>query len=473
MENIRKEDFAILVTVKVKNRTVARNVRCKVFLPLKYEDELLLHLHLKENQYKKLERIFEVSIYGKNYPDFSPFDIITEIAYRYKAEKQPWFHKNNEYVLIMKPKNLVRKIPLTWNSDKRNAIFRLTPNKLLNTQIMETNYSNGEIKIDVAAKVSINLPDEISLNFERNFKHYENSKNETVRFYELIAICELPLNSKLNASSVFTEYVEDVLLLASLANRHRCSCVGWEFLEENLITDFFRGDISVPEEKKDNHDVLIDIGDIEEFLQTAFDNFRDLEFKQNIRRAIMLTLPDRETVESEFLSLFTALETLVLGFRRSKNREFIFSDLNEWQRFNSDFQNWVKKESFLKDEKDKRKLIYEVSGGLQRVSFAGAYKEMCEYFSLDLSDLWSVSIRENKEWSLTDIRNNLVHGESLGQPKIFSLWTANANLRWTVERLILSVLGWEVSKSKVSPRRLSYLTAYHSWRTDRTKISQS
>lgn len=460
---MREENYAILVTIKVGNRIVARNVRCKVFLPLKYNEELLLNLHLTEKQCEKLERIFEFSVYGKNYPKWAPFEIIAQTVYRIKAEEQPWYHRNNEYVLIVKPKNLIHKIPLTWSKDKREINFLLTPNSLLNSQ---------RIGKKVIAATKLKIARGISLTFENHDKRYKNDQEEYVEFSELVAVCKL--SSKLNqdADSILNNYIEDVLLLASLADRNRCSCVGWSFFNRNVITNFYRGDISIPNIEKQKFNELIDIADIEEYLQTTYRNFQNINFKDNVRRAIMLTLPKRETVESEFLSLFTGLETLVLGFRRVQNREFVFSNSDEWMQFNSDFREWVKEVSILKDDNNKRSLIYMNAFALHRIPLSVAFDEMCRYYSIDLTDLWSVNKRVNKEWSLTDIRNNLVHGEPFEQPRVFSLWTARENLRWTVERLILSVLGWETSRSKVSPCNLSSMTAYRTWEKDRTIISR-
>lgn len=459
---MREKVYEILVTIKVRNRIVAINVRCRIEIPLKIKNKPSIKLHLTKKQYDRLNYVFEFSIYGKNYPDLAPFEIRAETVYRIKDENPKWKHKSADYVILGEPKNIEFQMPLTWSKNLREVIFRLTPNKLLNSQ---------RIGKKIIAATKLKPAKGLSIRFENHYKYYTNAENEDVSFSELVVVCRLSSKFALDEKEVFTQYIEDILWLASLAERHRCACLGWKYFNKNVISNFYRGDTSIPDDKKELYNELIDIGNIEEYFQLTIKNLHKLEFKENIRRTIMLIVPSRETVESEFLSLFTALETLVLGFRRWKQREFVFTDNAEWNKFNSDFRNWIKKESSIKNDSHKRGLIYENATALQRVSFNTVFSEMCDYYSIDLSDLWSVNIRENKEWSLTDIRNNLVHGNPF-KDKYFS-WKANEHLRWTVERLILAVLGWEISKSNVSSTKMSHLTAYNSWKDDRAKMSKS
>ena len=59
------------------------------------------------------------------------------------------------------------------------------------------------------------------------------------------------------------------------------------------------------------NDTLIDISHFESFLSQAFKAFRDSPGRENLRRAMLLTLFAEEgTTESSFIKLFTALEAI-------------------------------------------------------------------------------------------------------------------------------------------------------------------
>lgn len=83
-------------------------------------------------------------------------------------------------------------------------------------------------------------------------------------------------------------------------------------------------------------------------------------------------------------------------------------------------------------------------------------------FSIDLSDLWPLCDRKVGP-SLLQIRNSAVHGEVFVQEDWTALSFAVQNLRWTLERILLASLGWDIENSAVSERALRWYTA-HQWR---------
>jgi hypothetical protein len=133
-----------------------------------------------------------------------------------------------------------------------------------------------------------------------------------------------------------------------------------------------------------------------------------------------------------------------------------------------------KEESVLKgpQNKSKQRLISGNLSALKRIAFSTAFSKCCEYYRVNLEDLWQVSNRKGAEgWSLSEIRNELVHGESMSEPKLDSLMAAEKHLQWTVERLILAMLHWDISRSTVSSVHLENNLFYKNWEIDRRIIT--
>lgn len=137
-------------------------------------------------------------------------------------------------------------------------------------------------------------------------------------------------------------------------------------------------------------------------------------------------------------------------------------------------RDWLKSLPLLSgDERaEQRKLIYENLSALERISFGHAFRKFCEVYSVDLADLWPISGGGDKNWSLTFIRNRLVHGEVFPSYKIGALSVATQHVQWILERLILGYFGWSVDNSNVSRAYLSsFLTAHKAMETERKVIS--
>lgn len=175
------------------------------------------------------------------------------------------------------------------------------------------------------------------------------------------------------------------------------------------------------------------------------------------------------------MSLYAGLESLVLGFRKTDGLEFVFSTEDEWNDFKAEFEKWVKNDSKLKNDSKRRCLIYENVIGLQRRSFGNIFKSMLKFYNIDneVNDLWNIT-GEKDGWSISKIRNKLVHGVAFVEPKKHRhLEIAMENLRWTLNRLLLAILGWDVEKSNVSKTKLASKTAYKNWLESKKYLSLS
>jgi hypothetical protein len=250
------------------------------------------------------------------------------------------------------------------------------------------------------------------------------------------------------------------LLLVSFAARYRVVCIGIDaYTEAGDHFVFYRKKITVPDEaEEDFNDAVIDPSDFKKFISKAYRRYiatGDDGPHELLRHALHLVMPrSHRTAESEFTTLYAALETLVLWHPRAIGLEFIIENDKDWSQLRDDLGEFLKQHPMLKDDKEKRKLIRAKLGELRRVPFTVAFERFCGDFGVDVADLWPV-VGKVSEMSLSEIRNHTVHGSTLKWSQWLALIVAREHLRWTVERMLLAIFGWPVEESKVRPAWLA------------------
>jgi hypothetical protein len=172
-------------------------------------------------------------------------------------------------------------------------------------------------------------------------------------------------------------------------------------------------------------------------------------------------VPGRErTVESSFASLFSAVESLVLWFRRQHDLEFAV-DASEWARLKPDLIALLKAHAIFSTNPERKRRVELVRGNLnalQRVPFGTAFSKFCSHFEVPIDDLWPMA-SINGDVGLADIRNRVVHGSTFDHRQFNTLAVASDHLTWLLERMLLRVLGWPVDRSNVSGERLARMRA--------------
>lgn len=198
--------------------------------------------------------------------------------------------------------------------------------------------------------------------------------------------------------SSITKCLDHFLLITSFASRQRCVWCGWEVFHPESHTRFYRKDVVVPTITKQINflDGLIIRSDFEDFLKIAYATFIAEEPKDLLRQALSYAIPRADqAIEAKFVRLFSALETLVLFFRRKNNLEPLFSSQEEdqWNDFRQGFKRWLKDESVLKGDQNrsKQRLIIGNLSALKRIAFSKAFGRFCKVYSMNLEDLWPVS----------------------------------------------------------------------------------
>jgi len=288
----------------------------------------------------------------------------------------------------------------------QNGIFWLSPNRLLNPRLMSLFSYTGAVEMKTARELAFQHPTGL-VHFRTHF-HHEHKTSAVLRTSELVA----ELNEKLERARLdnFVKELDDVLLLTSLATRHRCVCRGWRVWTANCETLFYRNRLAVPKARKiGTQETLIDDPEFEDFLKHGFLTFRQNAGHEALRQVIDLLVTSHEgTLESSFLKCFAALETLVTLYRQSAGLGTIF-DPQAWATFEHDFKSFIKGHALFKEDSARRKLVYEKRGELNRVAFGTVYRKFTESLGkhgFHDDDLWPV-VGSSRGLSLAEIRNEL------------------------------------------------------------------
>jgi hypothetical protein len=428
-----------------------------------------------------MEGVWKFSMECEFYP--SP-DHLTKIyadkVYTRRSSTQFWHPDISERIVIARPEGLrietqrnVGDEPPLENSHGR---YWLTPSKLLSPAQTIMHSFTGEVEVKTVWQISFTLNSGIPLMFGNRYRYRENAEGETIIYSELVA------DFAMEGGEQFMQRVknglhelDDLLLLTSFAERQRCLNLGYDTSEiDGTLREYYRANVAIPEFRDNSNNLLIEQADIQEFLNTAYKQFKSIEAIDLVRQAINYVIPSKgETIQSIFISLYSALETIVLYLRRQANLEFIFSEeeAEKWKTFKGNLRKFIEQHPLLENDKTKQTLLKKNLSALQRISFATAYESGLKYLSLNMADLWPV-IDRGEEWSLSDIRNKLVHGDYLNQSQLHSVVFATEHIRWIVERLILTVLGWNIERSNVCADYLRHMNAYNQWKAERLLLNE-
>lgn len=215
---------------------------------------------------------------------------------------------------------------------------------------------------------------------------------------------------------------------------------------------------------------LIEATEIEAFVSIACDSLSRSRQSEILRRAVGLTVSaGGESLEGSFISLYAALESVLTFFRHQDEYEILPPE--DFSRLERDLKRWLKEHPLLTDDASRRALIYEKIRELNRFPFSHVFRKFCRQYEVDLSDLWPV-LGSPEEWPLAEIRHRLIHGDPFVSRPAESLACARKHLRLTVARMLLKVLGWPLSRSRVSSEYLSARAGgRRDWRAERARFA--
>ena len=239
---------------------------------------------------------------------------------------------------------------------------------------------------------------------------------------------------------------------------------------------YYRRDRRRPERGNcDLNDSVIDWSAFREFMRKGYSRFIKTGPSPLLRHALVAVFRGRQRdINATFLALFSALEAIVMWHQRNRGLEFILSDAAEWNLFRGELESLVAGQASFAgpSNKRRRKMVYGKISELRRVPFGDAMADFRETYGVDLSDLWPL-IDAGPGVSLSDIRNSMAHGRSFQDSLLRPLMGAEQHLGWTVERCLLAILGWPVSRSKVRAAFLAHnMAAMNELQSDRDELLQ-
>lgn len=343
------------------------------------------------------------------------------------------------------------------------AKFLATPSALLRSADIVSR-GDGKVVVDkVARKGPLCV---VSKDVELQFSTAYSSRADGTIESNLQAVVSNP--SGITDFRALDSYIQDLLVLASLAERRPIMCTGWEReFEGGAQESYFRRDFTTPTEQSDIDETLISLKDTESFLNGSMARFGKLPGQSAIKQAIYFALSGRERgIEDVYMLLFAGIETLLNRFRSEHNLERVI-EKPDWKILQQEVVALLRTKKAFRDLPLENQLAVEQRvPELNRVSFPTAFKKMCSVYRVDLTGLWPMV--DGSTVTLYSLRNRIVHGRVFpNETDSFRLVSAKYHLRWTLERTLLQILGWPIANSRVSARSLRSTTLYQSWQEDR------
>ena len=466
----REEDYNFEATLR-KGAHVIRGVVCKVWLPRRVADPLVMRLYPRKNWRGAIEGLRPPFAITGTIRGFGPGDVTTISAtevWTPTARTRHLGRSRSETVVEADAIDLqiVQRRPREKRTRGRMKVhtnYLLTPCSPISPFAIRGTSYTGEVTMEKVHEFEFTLAGGAHLRLSNHYR-YEDRDDGTLTYAELVATHEHDARpgdfAQVNEQTL--DQLDDFLALVGFAARYRAACVGIDASSEHGDTfRFYRQNITVPpHEEWDFNDAVIDLADFEEFLRVAYDRFIASGPDDLLRHALHVVAPRGErTGESQFTSLYAALESIVLWHRRARALEFIVENDDAWRTLQGDVRSFLKAHALLKGsdtvQKERRGMMLNKVGELRRVPFSTALEKFCDEYGVNLDDLWPVVESKRDELSLTDIRNRLVHGSTLTGRQFHALIGAKQHMRWVVERALLGVFGWPVERSKVRPEFLA------------------
>jgi len=439
----------LLTTIQSEDGTV-ENVRCTFTIPVRLSDPLELRFTPTREQANLLGFPFKFSVSGQiaDSEGRPVFTIHADKVFEKDNSLTHWGPDIFECSIVGEPQDLtvceLRNPPRVDTFQTTKGSFWLTPNSFLAPHKPILYGLTGATKILRHRCMHFKLLNGTKLTFDTHYRNIDHEDGD-LRVPELVAVFELPSKERIPETLTL---LDDLLLLVSFVTRQRCVCLGWDAGDSSGLTRYFRRSVRAPHVKKDHsfNEALIEPEDFKKFIRCTYRRFAASPQQDLLRQALQGLIFDGDSIlEDSFIRLYSAVETLVLLFRRKCALEEVLL-VNRWMELKKELRKFLKSRNLSPNE---RKLMYEKLPELNRVSFTTALGKLLSKYSVELSDLWPLASAGPNTISLSDIRNRLVHGDRINREERNAMVIALAHLRWTAERLALATLGWPIERSRV------------------------
>lgn len=262
-KTVRKENLKFKAEFQF-GTTKLENIPCEIFFPKTQDEKVVLEAQLKENEFSfsKIPFIFSLKA---TFPDTHSglLQLFAEKVYNLGI-KTSHVATNQEYsILRAEPVNLKIQELIQRSEDQqkqKSFHFWLTQSIQLAPFYYTELHYNGDISIKAFNNKEFEIVEGLKFSFINYYFHYNDTKRKNKRISESVLAAEfVGFTEHELGENIFPE-IEVFLKLVSFSERRRVACYGYRGFLEGKIIDFYRGDISVPEENF-NHsqdEVLID-----------------------------------------------------------------------------------------------------------------------------------------------------------------------------------------------------------------------
>lgn len=476
----RKEDRLFKADLTINGAEV-KGIPCKLFLPERIYETPYCIFHPAQESSSTLMNSYE----GGMKADIYDFDgkisakIESKNVYLSKTRTKIWAKDILETTIFGEPQDLhiVQYLHAHSEPTKTNIVFWISNSKHLSPAIIAEHSYTGDIKNKRIKNLEFVISNGKNIFFDRHFKNKELENGDQLHWSFLVGtvdVDDFPADDSDAIKKEILPNVDDFLLVASFAERARIACLGWSASDQKSIAEFYRGNYTFPKEpgNDDHRDGVVDRRMLEEFMSVCYENFLRFENKHSLRSALHSAVgAEADVLEMSFLRMFAGLESLILDYKRRKDIEFVLDD-EQWKSFQLYLKGCIKKSECPSLTPEQRASIYTKLGELNRASLSEAFDLFCKEYCIDLSDLWPVFSLEKHKAGLVNVRNRLIHGDPFPSTQLHQLAVAREHLQYTLERVLVRVLGFEVAKTNVCPEWLRQYTAILELTAARTEISE-
>jgi len=475
----RKADSYIISELKGKAINV-KDVLIELFLPHNDSEEILLIC--KPNQLQYIEIIKEHEFNIKAYDEFSDGSINNNYyikrAFRKKSHQTFYTSKLGDATIILQAYDLMivcERDNTQWDGKTEGYFtifnrFQLPPLKSL------TRKPSGEVIVDPRDKYTFELESGLKLTFDIYYK-YEDTEDYTKSYPYTVA--EFKTNIEPERINEIIIEIDDLLRLVSLALEKVCVCTGWVAYSNNKRVTFYRRDRVIPHKNEDDnyYDLIIEPFEVTSFIECAYKAFTKFNDKELLRNILTpLVRKKKLSVETHYLILFAILESVVLNHKKLRRFEPILTR-NLFNELKKDLENSINsKKEFLRSKLDsndegieqKIKFMCEKLSELNRISFNSSFELFQKQFNIPINDLWP--LYDAKEGpTLKQIRDKIIHGVTFSNHQFQAISFALHHLKFIVERIVFTLLGWDISNSRLS---LEYIQQSYSKLLEEVKYYQ-
>lgn len=471
------EDYFLEASLNDGNECI-ENVLCKVYLPKSTLDKPYFRFCPTEQQSRKLFKMrkcsFMASIKGPG--EDRIVTISSPTVYFSNRNTQYWGPTLQKSTLkgepwLLKIREIFQAPPKDESTNTTHLTLWVSPNSYLEPTLIRTPTYLGEVKCERTNQIKCPILDHLSINFDIHFK-IKNEDDSIKLIPHLVATAEIDsIESDYPVNETMIKEVDLLLHIVSLCSRTKTTCLGWETSNNHSHTRYYRCDYNFPTGESEliinaafPEDVksptrtfgLVKKHEFQEFLDTCYPSSLAYQSRKTLTSAIVSLVPgNSRTIEESYLSMFANLEALILDFRKMNNLEYIVKDSGEWKAKKAKIKLALKnalKECQYTDEQ--RRFAYSKLDELNRIPLRDAYNSFCSKHKITTDDLWPL-FGDHEIVGLVEIRNKIIHGESISGEHIGTYSKAKSSLSYLLQRALLSILKYPVHKTDVSESALA------------------